>query len=152
GTFNTFTVSESKQAPNVMESLKDLSIEIDTSSVESNNPARNATIAGVYFAKFAPATQIKGKVISAAGDNKQGTMKINMDMNGVSKDLDFTYEVKGEELEATGVMEMMDFNLKGPFDAIHEACKALHTGADGVAKTWTEVALKVTAQVKVSCN
>ena len=33
GTFNTFTVSKSKQAPNVMESMKDLSIEIDTSSL-----------------------------------------------------------------------------------------------------------------------
>ena len=152
GTFNTFTVSKSKQAPNVMESMNNLSIEIDTSSVESNNPARNKTIADIYFAKFAPANVIKGKVVATEGDNKQGTMKINLDMNGVAKDVDFKYDIKGEELEATAVMDMMDFNLKGPFDAIHEACKALHTGTDGVAKTWTEVALKITAQVKVSCN
>ena len=152
GTFNSFKLSDSRQAPNLMESLKNLSIEIDAASVESNNPSRNKTIAEVYFAKFAPANSIKGTVVSATGDNKQGDMKINIDMNGVAKDVDFKYNVEGTALEANAVIDMMDFKLEGPFKAIHETCKALHTGADGVAKTWTEVALKVSATVDVVCK
>jgi hypothetical protein len=46
---------------------------------------------------------------------------------------------------------MLDFSLGGPLALLHEACKALHTGADGVAKTWTEVTLKVNATVVKNC-
>ena len=81
-------------------------------------------------------------------------MDISIEMNGVSKTLPFSYTYESTKgiLEAKSVMDMMDFNLKGPFDSIHEACKTLHTGPDGVAKTWTEVALQVTAEVIETCT
>jgi hypothetical protein len=47
---------------------------------------------------------------------------------------------------------MLDFALNGPWSSLHEACKALHTGADGVAKTWTEVMLTVSANVARICK
>ena len=63
----------------------------------------------------------------------------------------FLYSKDGK-LEASVTVDMMDFALDGPWASIHETCKALHTGADGVAKTWTEVMLKVTADVAKICK
>ena len=154
GTFNSYTLSETQSATALTKAFDGLSIEIDASSVESNNPQRNTTITEQYFAKFAPQHTLKANVVSSKGDNTKGTMNINIEMNGVSKTLPFsyTYESTKGVLEAKSVMDMMDFNLKGPFDSIHEACKTLHTGPDGVAKTWTEVALQVTAEVIETCT
>ena len=152
GTFNTFTLSPAKPAPSLTDAIQGLSIEIDASSVESKNPARNTTIAEKYFALFAPKSVIKGNVISAKGDDKKGSIEINIDMNGVQKPYTFSYEEKDGGLIASSVMDMMDFQLQKPFDSIHTACKTLHTGTDGVAKTWTEVALHVVVTYEKQCK
>ena len=152
GTFNAYKLSPTKPASSFTGALQNLSIEIDAASVESNNPARNTTIAEKYFALFAPQSIIKGNVLSAKGDEKKGTVEINIDMNGVQKPYTFSYEEKEGMLVASSVMDMMDFQLQKPFDSIHTACKELHTGSDGVAKTWTEVALRVVVQYDKQCK
>jgi len=152
GTFNSFTLSTPKKANTFAQSVEGLSIEIDAASVESNNPGRNVTIAEKFFAVFAPKSMIKGNVVSAKGDDKKGEIQINIDMNGVQKPYVFTYEEKEGKMVASSVMDMMDFNLKAPYDSIHTSCKALHTGSDGVAKTWTEVALRVVVSYEKICK
>lgn len=152
GTFNTFTLSPTPPATSLSEAFEGVSIEIDAASVESNNPARNTTIAEKYFALFAPKSIITGNVLSAKGDERKGSIEINIDMNGVQKPYTFSYEGKEGSLVASSVMDMMDFQLQKPFDSIHTACKTLHTGKDGVAKTWTEVALRVVVTYEKQCN
>ena len=152
GTFNTFTLSPAKASSSFSGAIQGLSIEIDASSVESFNPGRNTTIAEKYFSLFAPKSTIKGNVISAKGDEKKGSIDINIDMNGVQKPYTFSYEEKEGSLIASSVMDMMDFQLQKPFESIHTACKVLHTGADGVAKTWTEVALRVVVTYEKQCK
>jgi hypothetical protein len=92
-------------------------------------------------------------VVAVKGDDAGGTVDLNIGMNGVSKTLSFPYQVSPDgTLTAKTSMEMMDFGLQAAFDSIHEACKILHTGADGVAKTWTDVELSVTAKLTKSCS
>ena len=152
GTFNTFTLSTPQKSDSFTKAVEGLSIEIDAASVESNNPGRNATIAGTFFGLFAPQNSIKGNVILARGDEKKGEIQINIDMNGVQKPYTFGYENKEGKIVASSVMDMMDFNLTAPYDSIHTACKTLHTGTDGVAKTWTEVALRVVVSYDKACK
>ena len=153
GTFNEFQFAKAEPAASLSDAIKGLSMSINPASVESNNAPRNATIAGQYFAGFANPEAISGTVLSVAGDDAAGTVSIQVAMNAVTKDLDFKYTV-GEDgaLEASATTDMLDFSLKGPWASLHEACKALHTGADGVAKTWTEVMLKVSATVVKDCS
>ena len=153
GTFNEYQFASTSPAPTMGDALKGLNMSITPASVESNNAPRNVTIATKYFALFANPSSIRGKVLSVSGDDNAGTVNIQVDMNAVSKDLDFKYTVSADgKLEAAVTVDMMDFALDGPWSSIHESCKALHTGADGVAKTWTEVMLKVTADVAKVCQ
>jgi hypothetical protein len=152
GTFNSFSLSSPKLASSFVASMEGLSIEIDASSVESKNPARNKTIAEKYFFLFAPQNIIKGNVVSATGDEEKGSIEINIDMNGVQKPYTFTYTQKEGKVIASSVMDMMDFQLQKPFDSIHTSCETLHTGADGVSKTWTEVALRVVVSYEKTCQ
>ena len=152
GTFNSFSLSSPKRAYSFSDSIEGLSIEIDASSVESNNLARNKTIAEKYFSLFAPQSVIKGNVLSVTGDDQKGSIVINIDMNGVQKPYTFSYAQKEGSVVASSVMDMLDFQLQKPFDSIHTVCKALHTGADGVSKTWTEVALRVVFTYEKKCQ
>ena len=64
-------------------------------------------------------------------------------------DLDFTYE--NNLVEIKGIIDIgVDLGGVLAYDSIHEKCEQLHTGGDGVSKTWTEV--EVLVKVPISRN
>ena len=153
GTFTSATLSPTKAGPSVAAALDGVTMTIDPASVSSGNEGRDKTLQDKYFGVFAPQTEFTVAVVAVKGDDAGGTVDLNIGMNGISKTLSFPYQVAPDgTLTAKTSMEMMDFGLQAAFDSIHEACKILHTGADGVAKTWTDVELSVTAKVIKSCS
>lgn len=152
GTFNSMTLQGNTTAKTFSELVGGLSLEIDQSTIESGNPGRNVTVAQFFFDKFTSKAKMKASVSKIEGDEKAGTLHIELAINGVSKTLPFAYEVKDNVLEAMATMQMMDFGLKAAFDSIHKTCKTLHTGEDGVAKTWDVVDLRVTGKYAKKCN
>jgi len=153
GSFKDYTLSSSTPGSTLSETLKGVKMSIVPSSVDSGVEIRNQTIATKYFAAFAPDTPFAVTVESVSGDEKAGTATLKVDINGAQKTLDFPYTVnEAGELTAKATMEMMDFGLKTAFDGIHLACEALHKGADGVSKTWTDVDLSVTAKISKTCE
>ncbi len=153
GGFATTTLSPTKAAPSVVGALNGVTMTIDPASVSSGNEGRDHTLREKYFGVFMPKTEFTAGVVAVKGDDQKGTVDLNIGMNGVSKTVAFAYEVAADgTLSANASIEMMDFGLKAAFDSIHEACKLLHTGEDGVSKTWTDVALTVTAKLAKQCS
>ena len=151
GSFNRVLLSSKKTAPTIADALKGLSLKIDTSSVESNNAARDKTIAKEFFARFQSKSTIHSTILAANGDEKKGTLLIQLDMNNTQKAYTFTYQKEDSSITANAVMDMMDFDLQQPLAAIHSACTELHMGSDGIAKTWSEVALRAVIQFDKTC-
>ena len=153
GTFNTTKVTGATSAGSLADLVGGLKMEIDASSIESNNPGRNVTIAQFFFAKFAPASAISASVKGLKGDDAKGELLIDIAMNGVTKTLPFAYTASADgTFEGRATMDMMDFGLKAAFESIHSACKNQHMGKDGVAKTWPVVDLQVTAKFSKVCK
>ena len=153
GSFKDFTLSPSSPGSTLSKTLEGVTMSIVPSSVDSGVEIRNQTIATKYFAAFAPDTPFAVTVESVSGDDKAGTASLKVDINGTQKTLAFPYTVNDAgELSAKATMEMMDFGLNAAFDAIHLACEALHKGADGISKTWTDVDLSVTAKITKTCE
>ena len=153
GSFNSTTLSSSSAGPSLAAAIQGVTMTIDPASVSSGNEGRDMTIQQKYFGLFAPQTDLTAGVVAVKGDDKAGTVDVNIGMNGISKTISFPYEMAEDgTLTAKADMEMMDFGLKAAFDSIHTACKLLHTGADGVAKTWTDVALSITAKIAKECS
>ena len=153
GSFTATTLSETKAGPSLAAAIEGITMTIDPASVSSGNAGRDLTIQEKYFGLFAPQTDLTAGVVAVKGDDKTGTVDVNLGMNGVSKTISFPYELAEDgTLTAKADMEMMDFGLKAAFDSIHTACKLLHTGEDGVAKTWTDVALSITAKIAKECS
>ena len=81
-----------------------------------------------------------------------GKLDLELKVNGVSKTLPVTYEIKDNVFTAKGQMTMADFNLGKAYESIAKACEKLHTGKDGVAKTWEEVSLMASAKFEKECE
>lgn len=152
GKFNTRKVSGPTSASSPVELARGLSMEIDGASVETDNPARNATIGEFFFGKFKPSAQIRASVADVKGDDRKGTMDMKVTMNEVTRVVPFAYTVTPDgEVTAKGSIDMLDFALKDAHDSIHQTCEELHKGKDGVSKTWTDVDLTLTGKFTKSC-
>ena len=153
GTFNTTSLSGPREADSLTALARGLSMEIDGTSIESNNPGRNVTISQFFFQIFAPSPDIVGRVVQVEGDDQSGKLDVAISMNGTTKTVPFKYTISDRhEVEATAKIDMMDFALQKAFDSIHLACETQHTGEDGVSKTWTDVDLKLTGRFEESCD
>lgn len=153
GTFTKVTLSGAKTVETLATALTGLGLEIEGATVDSGQPARNATLAAAFFAKFAADTKFGGSTTGATGDETRGTIMATLDMNGVAKPIRLNYgEVSDGVLVAKAVIDMLDYSLQAPFDSLHKACEGLHTGKDGVSKTWTEVELTITAKIDKKCE
>lgn len=152
GTFNVIKLSQTKAGKSLTEALVGVTMSITPKSVESKNPARNKTIATKFFALFLNALEIKGEVVNVKGDDNKGVVGIKISMNGISKVIGLDYNINKGALTATKSVSMLDFGLQKAWTSIHNACKALHTGKDGVSKTWKDVLLKVNAVVTRDCK
>ena len=64
-------------------------------------------------------------------------------MNGLTKELPFTYEVKGEIIEMKASMDLDTWQAQAAIAALNEVCNEKHKAADGISKTWNEVALQI---------
>jgi hypothetical protein len=153
GTFNSVKISEMKPGDTLTAAFTGLSAEIEGASIESGNPARNATVASAFFGLFAEQAKISAKITGATSQKDTGIFMTNVTMNGVTKSVQLQHEgIKEGTLVAKAVIDMLDFSLQGAFDSIHKTCEALHTGDDGVSKTWTEVEITITADVTEQCS
>ena len=153
GRFNKLQAMGPSSADSLEKLITGLHMDIDGASVETDNPARNATIQQFFFEKFNPAFAIHAMATKLEGDEQKGTLTIHVKMNGVAKEVAFPYTVNAEGLlEAKGTIDMLDFGLQPAFDSLHQACEDLHKGKDGISKTWTQVDLSVSGRFQKSCS
>jgi hypothetical protein len=140
GTFQevelTYTFGETP-----VETLNGLKFSIPVSSLFTNDPTntRDPKIIEFFFEKMAETQSITGTLFFK--DNK--SCRVELSMNGVTSELPMEYEItEDNHVNFSGVMDLKQWSALDALDSLNEACKILHTGADGVSKTWEDVAIK----------
>ncbi|GLU44335.1 YceI family protein [Allomuricauda sp. NBRC 101325] len=122
------------------ETLDGLQFTIPVSSLFTNDATgtRDPKILEFFFQKMAETQTITG-TFSITGNNKS-TVKLTM--NGVSTDLPMDYEITADNhVNFSGVMDLKQWDALEALASLNKACEILHTGADGVSKTWEDVAI-----------
>lgn len=133
GTFNDIELSGAKDSGNIEQDIKDATFKVVTSTVNSKDQERDTKLFNSFFKLMAG--DITGKFV----DFKDGKATIEITMNGVTKQKEFTYTIIGNTIALKGNIDIIaDFDGTKAFNSIHELCKELH--AD---KTWTEVDINV---------
>jgi polyisoprenoid-binding protein YceI len=147
GSFNDFEIT-AESASDPLDVAKSMSFTIETASVETNNPDRNAKISEHFF-KTINTSQITGSVKSL---NEDGSAVVSIKMNGVDFDVKGTYTLEDLVFSFKASIDVASWNGVSGIEALNAVCKDLHTGADGVSKLWSEVALSFSTTLKSDCN
>lgn len=86
----------------------------------------------------------------------KGTIKISnniysasITMNGVTHDLPLEVTItEGRRVAMTGTMNLKNWDALGALESLNKVCFDLHKGADGVSKTWEDVAIEVNTYLR----
>ncbi|MGV7105517.1 YceI family protein [Flavobacterium sp. U410] len=136
GSFTQIELKNTKEGETPEAVLEGASFSIPVSSVFTNNPERDEKLKQFFFSALKD-TELIGGVINF----KEGKTVLTLTLNGVTKSIDVTSAFENKKFTVEGVINLEDFGAQAAVESINKACFDLHKGADGVSKTWSEVAI-----------
>ncbi|WP_237274993.1 YceI family protein [Tenacibaculum ovolyticum] len=144
GQFQKVTITSNGESNTLKEAINNAEFSIPVSSVFTKDTSRDFKIKKLFFGIMDKTELLSGKLVLE--NDSIGFSDITM--NGVTKKLPFKYTISGKVFNLTGSLKITDWNAQKALTSLNEACKDLHKGADGVSKTWDEVAINITSTFK----
>ncbi|CAM1349402.1 YceI family protein [Tenacibaculum crassostreae] len=144
GQFQKVNITSGGEGDSVKEAINNAEFSIPVSSIFTKDTSRDFKIKKFFFGVMDKTELLSGKLV-LENDSIGYT---NLTMNGVTKKLPFSYSLNGKEFALNATMKISDWQGETALNSLNEACKDLHKGADGVSKTWDEVALNITSVFK----
>ena len=148
GKFLKFSINNKEKKKEIKELLQGLVVTVDLMSIDSGNAIRDKNLREAFFSLLKNNAQAEVKVKSVTDKEIEAELSVNK----VSKPIKFSYEIKDDKIEAKGVFDALEFAMTDAFSALKKRCGALHTGADGKSKTWSDFNLRVEAKLDKVCN
>lgn len=141
GLFKKVNVLSGGEGNSVKEAINNTEFSIPVSSLATKDSSRDYKIKKFFFGVMDNTKLLSGKLMLS--DDTNGIAKITM--NGETKDVPFSYTIVGKTFNMTATMDVNNWNAGAALASLNKVCEALHTGSDGVSKTWSEVALNITS-------
>ncbi len=140
GKFTKISISETSSGATALEALNGTKFSIPVSSLFTNDATgtRDPKIIEFFFGVMKNTELISG-IFKAGADN---TCSIDVTLNGETANIPLTHESSENTYTFKGVMNLENWKALDAVASINKACEALHTGKDGVSKTWSEVAIQ----------
>ncbi len=144
GMFKEVDVLKGGDGNSIREAVNGTKFKIPINSIETKDNGRNLKIRKFFFDVMENTVSLTGKLYIE--DDSIGTAEFTM--NGVTKKIPFTYTIQDKVFSMDATMDVEKWNAESAIDSLNVACKDLHKGADGVSKTWSEVAINVISVFK----
>lgn len=144
GMFKEIKITKAGEGNSVKEAINGAEFKIPVSSIETNDSGRNFKIQKFFFSMMENTLHLTGKL--SLTDDTNGTVAFTM--NGITKELPFTYSIVENAFMMKTIMNVDNWNTETALASLNDACKELHKGADGISKTWNEVAIEVVSSFK----
>lgn len=130
---------ENKAGSSAQEALNGLSFSIPISGLFTKDEGRDAKLKASFFGAMLDTEFIKGKI-----NYINDVASASITMNGVTNDLPLEISITDDRrVTMSGTMQLKDWNALGALESLNKVCFDLHKGADGVSKTWEDVAIEV---------
>lgn len=140
GQFKKVDVLSGGEGNSVKEAINNTEFSIPVSSIFTKDTSRDFKIKKFFFGIMDNTKLLSGKLVITDDTNGVATIK----MNGVEKSVPFTYTIADRSFNMKAIMDVNNWNASAALASLNTACLDLHKGADGVSKTWSEVALNIT--------
>lgn len=145
GTFNQINTIN-LEGNNAQQVVDGAEFSIPVSSVFSNLEDRDNKLKQFFFGAMEATELLRGSLKVADANNVIATIT----MNNTSADLPLKMSISENKVNLKGVMNLEDWNAVGAVESINKACFDLHKGADGVSKTWNDVAIQISFEVAIA--
>lgn len=144
GQFQEVTIENAKKDTTVLGALNGLKFKIPVSSLFTKDTIRDGKLKKFFFGTMQNTLEIKGTIKM----NNENTSTVELTMNGITRELPIAYIINDNRVTIVGNMELDDWQAKAALDALNVVCKDLHTGEDGISKTWNDVKIEVVTYLK----
>ena len=149
GKFDSVIVSTSGSVDSPEKMLGELKFEIPISSTNTNNPDRDMKIIEYFFGTLSNTEMISGNIVSAKGNNEEGTAMVNLSMNDKTFQQEVNYKIEGAQVSLMGTIDVGNWNGNDAIAALNKVCDDLHKGEDGISKLWPEVSIAINCQLEL---
>jgi len=141
GQFEQFESSRDMKQFDSLEGLIDgLDFSISTSSSVSGDPVRDLNLKDYFFKLLTSNFRLSGSL----GYPNNNLIPVTFNTLLGSKTVELSYFFENSIVEIKGVIDIgIDLGGIMAYESIHQQCEQLHTGGDGVSKTWSEVEVLV---------
>ncbi len=143
GKFKTINVTNAPVAATALDAFNGAEFSIPTSSVWSDNAIRDGKLKELFFG-FMDNTEFLTGTFATKGSE----IVLNLKMNGETKEIPLKHTIQDRHVKLEGSLNMLEFGAVKAYNSIHKACEVLHTGTDGVSKTWEDVAIEALVFLK----
>jgi hypothetical protein len=140
GIFKEITLTNTTEGETALGALNSTKFSIPVSSLFTNDATgtRDPKIIKFFFGVMKNTELISGE-FKVSDEN---ACSIDVTLNGKTANIPLKYtENSDTSLSFDGVMNLEDWDGLAAVASINKACEALHTGQDGISKTWSEVAV-----------
>ncbi|MFE8423809.1 YceI family protein [Tenacibaculum sp. ZH5_bin.1] len=144
GEFKKVNITAGGEANTAKDAINNAEFSIPVISIFTKDTSRDFKIKKFFFGVMDKTELLSGKLVL----ENDSIGYANITMNGVSKKLPFNYTLNGKKFSLNATMKITDWQANKALESLNTACKDLHKGADGVSKTWDEVALNITSVFK----
>lgn len=141
GSFTEVTIENEKIAETVEEALEGASFSIPVSSLFTNNPDRDGKLKEFFFGVLKNTELIGGTFTF-----RDGKCFLTLSLNDITKQIEVNHEFIDNKFSVNAVLNLDDFGAQEALTSLNKVCGDLHKGADGVSKTWNEVAINGSIQ------
>ena len=141
GKFKKVNITKNGEGNTAKDAINGAEFSIPVSSLFTADLSRDFKLKKFFFGFMDNTKLLSGTLI--INDETNGTASITM--NGITKDLAFTYALEGKKFKMNATMNLDDWNAQKAVESLNIACKDLHKATDGISKTWSEVAINITS-------
>lgn len=140
GIFKEITLTDTTEGETALEALNGTKFSIPVSSLFTNDATgtRDPKILEFFFGVMKNTELISGE-FKVSDDN---SCSIDVTLNEKTANIPLKLTTNSDtSLSFDGVMDLENWDGLAAVASINKACEALHTGKDGISKTWSEVAV-----------
>ena len=141
GQFKKLNIISGGEGNTIKEAINNTEFSIPVSSIFTKDTSRDYKIKKFFFGIMDNTKLLSGKLVIE--NDSVGYTHIKM--NGVTEKVAFKYSIEANTFSMKATIDVTNWNAIDALNSLNTVCKDLHKGADGVSKTWSDVALNITS-------
>lgn len=136
--------STNTPAKTALEALNGLKFKIPVDGLFTNDSIRDGKLKKFFFGNLINTSTINGEI--HISNDTSGYVDITM--NGISQQLPITFVLNDKMVTIEALMDLDNWKAQAALTALNTVCAELHSGEDGISKTWSEVKIDVALYLK----